>query len=561
MARCSETVLDKRWPTARLTPATGHLPPNPPPATGHRPPPPTPDRRHRRRHVAVITGGAGHGHQAPSPATGQWPPATPPPIPPATGHRPPPPATDTGQRDRRNRRRHVAVIIGGVTQQPHVYSRHLRTSLVGHVVHHKRAPPPSHFAGRPSCPSQPHVPLPPASLTFPWPVLAMLMATCPSSASSAISSRIRLRSLLSTAACLDGPCRWICGFRPPPCCSHRPRAICSGTAVVVCKKVRGKKEEFATGHDRAVLSCLAALASPGADCDAKAQLALRHGGLGFRIAVRHASAAYWASWADCLPLFALCEPAFAERLSASLAGSNSLPFALDYLRLAGHSLSAARYKLSAWQNLSCMLSPKQHDDDQASTSLVAGPYAARVLTARPTSPELCLPWPFFPVLHLRRLRMQLPLAPAVCRSRRGLDVLTDHVAACPHSEGLRSRGGPFKRAEARVCREASSRCPAACLPSGLERRAWAARRAPARANRLPPLEWSPRRSPPLVLRAASSSALQGQASRFVLGIKVGGRWSSEAATFVRLLARCRARALPALFARSVHLRPRPSCPS
>ena len=62
------------------------------------------------------------------------------------------------------------------------------------------------FAGRPS---QPHVPLPPASLAFPWPELAMLMATCPS---SAISSRTRPRSLLSPAACPDGPCWGFVGF-------------------------------------------------------------------------------------------------------------------------------------------------------------------------------------------------------------------------------------------------------------------------------------------------------------------------------------------------------------
>ncbi|CAE7229444.1 iolC [Symbiodinium pilosum] len=125
-------------------------------------------------------------------------------------------------------------------------------------------------------------------------------------------------------------------------------------------------EEFSAGHDRAVLSCLTAVLSPGADFDSlpplaavTAQLALRHGGLGLRSAVRR----HWASWADGLQFFARSEPAFAERLSASLAGSGSLPLALDSLRLAGHSLSAAGFELPAWQNLSRMLSPQQHDDD------------------------------------------------------------------------------------------------------------------------------------------------------------------------------------------------------
>ena len=73
----------------------------------------------------------------------------------------------------------------------------------------------------------------------------------------------------------------------------------------------------------------------------------------------------------------------------------------------------------------------------------SGPYAARVLTARPTPPELCLPSPLFQALLLRRLRMPLPLAPGACRCQRGLDAFGDHVAACPRSGVLRSRGRPM----------------------------------------------------------------------------------------------------------------------
>ena len=54
-----------------------------------------------------------------------------------------------------------------------------------------------------------------------------------------------------------------------------------------------------------------------------------HGGLGLRSAVRHALAACWASWVDCLQLFARCELAFDECLSASLAGHDLLPLALN----------------------------------------------------------------------------------------------------------------------------------------------------------------------------------------------------------------------------------------
>ena len=85
--------------------------------------------------------------------------------------------------------------------------------------------------------------------------------------------------------------------------------------------------------------------------------------LGLSLRSGTAAWVYWASWADSLQLFARREPAFAERLSASLAGSDSLPLALDSLRLAGHSLSAASFELPTWQDLSRMPPPQQHDDD------------------------------------------------------------------------------------------------------------------------------------------------------------------------------------------------------
>ena len=63
-------------------------------------------------------------------------------------------------------------------------------------------------------------------------------------------------------------------------------------------------EEFADQHDQSVSQCLAALLQlPSLPEEAvlRAKLALRHGGLGLRSARMHAEAAYWASWADCLP--------------------------------------------------------------------------------------------------------------------------------------------------------------------------------------------------------------------------------------------------------------------
>ena len=75
---------------------------------------------------------------------------------------------------------------------------------------------------------------------------------------------------------------------------------------------------YAAGHDAAVLCCLDALLHADtasglpALAAARAQLALRFGGLGLRSAERHAVAAYWASWADALPALARRDRAFAQ---------------------------------------------------------------------------------------------------------------------------------------------------------------------------------------------------------------------------------------------------------
>ena len=127
-------------------------------------------------------------------------------------------------------------------------------------------------------------------------------------------------------------------------------------------------EEFAADHDRAMLSCLAASLSPGANCDS-----LRCGTV---------------AWASALPSgtrrpqigllgptasnSSRREPAFAEHLIASLAGRDSLPLALDSLRLAGHSLSAAGFDLPAWRDLSHMPSPPQQDDDPGIIDVTRG---------------------------------------------------------------------------------------------------------------------------------------------------------------------------------------------
>ena len=161
----------------------------------------------------------------------------------------------------------------------------------------------------------------------------------------------------------------------------------------------------------------------------------------------------------------------------------------------------------------------------------------------------------------------LPLTAVRCRCRQ----LHDPFAACPRSGILRPRGGPLERAAARICREAGATVALNLRLRNLnvdvarqdERRIEVI--AVAHSSRS-----TPRWSPPLTLarfpegrrthsRGRTFTCTQGPARRrnapelrpsarcklVVLALELGGRCSAEAATFVCLLARLRARALPA----------------
>ena len=180
---------------------------------------------------------------------------------------------------------------------------------------------------------------------------------------------------------------------------------------------------------------------------------------------------------------------------------------------------------------------------------------------------------------LRRLRLPLPLSVRHCRCRRSLDSLGDHRAACATSGALRSRAGPLERATARVCREAGTRVATHVLVSDLNVPRTSRpdnRRIEVIAHGLPlhngaqlavdttmvsPLTSSgvPRpqgRQPgPPALRAARRAKertypelVGGSRCRLVvLAMEVDGRWSQEAADFIRLLAQARSRSVvPAL---------------
>ena len=126
-------------------------------------------------------------------------------------------------------------------------------------------------------------------------------------------------------------------------------------------------EEFADQHDKSVSQCLAALLQlPSLPEEAvrRAKLALRHGGLGLRSARAHAEAAYWASWADCLPAMRSRLPDVAAALQAQLElpGGAVLPSARS-LADARALLVEAGADLPAWDSLSGL--PRQDRSEAA----------------------------------------------------------------------------------------------------------------------------------------------------------------------------------------------------
>ena len=207
--------------------------------------------------------------------------------------------------------------------------------------------------------------------------------------------------------------------------------------------------------------------------------------------------------------------------------------------------------------------------DAASRALLlsqAGPHAARALTS-----------PQFRVILLRRLRLALPVAPRACACRGRLDPLGGHRAACANAGVLASRALPLERAVARVCQETGAGVArnVRLADMNIDVPVSGDRRIEVVANGLPLGHGSQQAidatigSP--VTRAGEAQpgadarpgqALVGAARRkrrqtypelvrarrcrlVVAGVEVGGRFSTEAATWLRLLARHRAFAAPA----------------
>ena len=251
--------------------------------------------------------------------------------------------------------------------------------------------------------------------------------------------------------------------------------------------------QYAQDHDLAVLSCLTTLldaANMPATAVALAHLPLHLGGLGLTSATITAAPAYWASWADTLPILYRQAPQQATTLLQQLEAATPATPSIQALTQAMDQLQRHGFEPPSWADLAQGSAPPTQPDpeqrllgrgwqrpaawashqafraeltaslnpaSQAMLQSQSGPYASRTFTTINFGLDTTYPSHLFRVLLFRRLRLPLPLSARICRCRRILDPLGDHRAACAQAGVLRGRGIPLERAAARVCREAGAR--------------------------------------------------------------------------------------------------------
>ena len=201
-----------------------------------------------------------------------------------------------------------------------------------------------------------------------------------------------------------------------------------------------------------------------------------------------------------------------------------------------------------------------------------------MFTVLPTSTLTTVPSAELRVLLLRRLHLPIPVVTRRCRCRGELDDRGHHRAACSTCGVLRRRGKPLEKAAARVCREAGARVAENVLLRDMNIAGISGhdgRNLEVVANGLPlwggaqlavdtTLVCPVRRNGTPQPGAATTDGAQLRTARtrkeqkyhellasrrcrlVVLALEVGGRWSEEAVSFVRLLAKAKARTVPLL---------------
>ena len=224
--------------------------------------------------------------------------------------------------------------------------------------------------------------------------------------------------------------------------------------LVHCAQARANFLIRAINHARRLWWCLGqVLGTDLEQCEARmrdvATLALVLGGLGLRSAARTSQSAFWASWADAIPMVGARHPEVASQLVRHLEGNPDPPT----LAAAEHAARAFSgilgFELPSWRSLLLGAGPTarapdtfepgtqrqgwQHeassrteesfrnvlftrlpDSTKASVRSQGGPGAGLAFTTCPTCLVTRLEPQLFRVLLLRRLRLPLPLTVRSC---------------------------------------------------------------------------------------------------------------------------------------------------
>ena len=277
-------------------------------------------------------------------------------------------------------------------------------------------------------------------------------------------------------------------------CAWLLLALCAGPALRTIPPP--DVAPYACMHDDAFWNTLATLLGgvppqEAAQARAVAELPAALGGLGLLSATRTAPAAYWAGWADALPVLRQRLPEFAETCARLLAngggGAPSLQRAAEaraLLQTEGwHTCPAWRDIVEGtrpppmrdtglgdwphgWQSHASRTRTLYFREREflptlspAACALVrsqSAPHAGAWLTAVPADPA-CTLQPQSMQVALRQ-RLRLPLCSDRCGPDPGcggrVDALGDHALACPRTGLLARRAKVLERAWVRVAREA-----------------------------------------------------------------------------------------------------------
>ena len=274
--------------------------------------------------------------------------------------------------------------------------------------------------------------------------------------------------------------------------------------------------EYAEKHDRAILQCLEALIQAGPlPENAKRIASLRcvNGGLGLRSARRTAQAAFWAAWADALPMLHRRVPQHASQWSEALEFAQAnvahveflkqLPSGLQEAELARRQLLAEGFRdCPTWEDIREGVLPKNPDpsdrapgewsrgwqfyasrvrdshylefevrphlspSERALLLSQGGPFASQFLQALPTKLQLV-----FENLHLQcllRRRLRLPLMDGLscCPAHShgtgnkystvkvALDVFGDHLTSCMRTGRVQRRANILEKIWMQIFQEA-----------------------------------------------------------------------------------------------------------